>query len=731
LPISPQSDKIFHQFYKEERFPKMDKKTIEEMDVRFNELIDGAESPVEEVLAMLPEVPVGKADEWTVKLISKASSLGDFTGLVKVLTSRCDKISGKIKNSDIGEMLKKATTDRLLTSFIDSIKFEARPLVESMGRLNRLMSFTVGSKVLSEAWGVGEIKRLDYFYRRIYVDFRQRKGHQFTFDSACETLILAPADHILVMPSDVVKQMIAERAGDFVKEMIRCYGKLSIVRLEELAVSNGFIASKDWKAFWDRARTDLRKDKRVEIPVRRTDPIIIKEEEEQYGASWMTSFVANTDPKEIISLIGEYEAAGKMKTAELTDETKEKISNRLNFASLATRGTDIATFCKIAFLTVKFGFEKPSTAEMRQYIMADERYLDAARSLPARDVKALLEFLMGDEATKADIRETLFNSIPEMNLTFVSEMIAYFAKDEGFRTLVGSLLGKPDAPATLITYVSGHRKEFAQWAELPPLIVILSHAIALGEGRQNGEKLRMQNMIRRLFSDQNWIETVIGELPAADRVRFFERFQASIAWDHSTHHLITVRMTKAAPELKQHVIVKESAPVEIRVTSIRSYAEREEAYNKLINEEIPKNAQDIEVARGYGDLRENFEYQSAKDEQRVLLQKQEKMEAELKAVKATDFANIASDQVRAGTTVVVTLASGEDVSYTILGEWDNEPERNIISCKTKLATNMLGKKAGETFEISDAEGNVSVATVKSINALSSELLDWIKTPVKA
>jgi hypothetical protein len=44
---------------------------------------------------------------------------------------------------------------------------------------------------------------------------------------------------------------------------------------------------------------------------------------------------------------------------------------------------------------------------------------------------------------------------------------------------------------------------------------------------------------------------------------------------------------------------------------------------------------------------------------------------------------------------------------------------------------MLGKKAGETFEISDAEGNVSVATVKSINALSSELLDWIKTPVKA
>ena len=91
----------------------------------------------------------------------------------------------------------------------------------------------------------------------------------------------------------------------------------------------------------------------------------------------------------------------------------------------------------------------------------------------------------------------------------------------------------------------------------------------------------------------------------------------------------------------------------------------------------------------------------------------------------------AADEVRAGTTVVVTLASGDEISYTILGEWDNDEEKNVISCKTKLAANMIGKKAGETFEISDAEGNVSTATIKSVDGLSSEMLDWIKTPVKA
>jgi hypothetical protein len=44
---------------------------------------------------------------------------------------------------------------------------------------------------------------------------------------------------------------------------------------------------------------------------------------------------------------------------------------------------------------------------------------------------------------------------------------------------------------------------------------------------------------------------------------------------------------------------------------------------------------------------------------------------------------------------------------------------------------MIGKKPGEEFEISDADGNVSKAKVKSIEGLSAEMLDWVKTPVKA
>jgi transcription elongation GreA/GreB family factor len=183
------------------------------------------------------------------------------------------------------------------------------------------------------------------------------------------------------------------------------------------------------------------------------------------------------------------------------------------------------------------------------------------------------------------------------------------------------------------------------------------------------------------------------------------------------------------PELAARQIKKADAVRVERITSLRSYAERQAAYQKLVNVDIPKNAHDIDVARGYGDLRENFEYQSAKDEQRALLQKQTVMNEELNAVKATDFADVAADEVRPGTTVTIATEDGGELVYTILGEWDNALERNIISNRTKLAQNMLGKKPGDTFELPDAEGHVTNATIKNIAPLSDDVRAWIAAPV--
>ena len=142
---------------------------------------------------------------------------------------------------------------------------------------------------------------------------------------------------------------------------------------------------------------------------------------------------------------------------------------------------------------------------------------------------------------------------------------------------------------------------------------------------------------------------------------------------------------------------------------------------------MPENVRKIEFAKGFGDLSENAEYQYAKDEQRQLMQKQSLMQQDLETVKPSDFADATTDEVMPGVAVVVATADGEK-TYSVLGEWDNDPERGILSSKTKVAGNMLGKKVSESFMLPAADGSESEATIVGIKPLSAEIREWMKTP---
>jgi transcription elongation GreA/GreB family factor len=389
----------------------------------------------------------------------------------------------------------------------------------------------------------------------------------------------------------------------------------------------------------------------------------------------------------------------------------------------AARKVDDALYARLACAVTELGFATPPACEMRDYLWERKRFVSAAAELPAREVGEFLMFLAVDDQSK----DRIYKAIPEFCYAAVAEITERFGDDAGCRQAVGAFLREPKAPATLVTLVSGKYEKFMDWNELPSLLTVLTHAVALGEGRQSGETLKMQNLVRRLFADRSWLEKMLKFLPADDRTLFFERFQASIAWDHSTHHTIVVRMARIAPMLESHIVKVEKKKEYGRFTSYRSFASRKDEYLKLINEDMPANVKRIEFAKSYGDLSENAEYQYAKDEQRALMQKQSLMQADLEAVKPWDFSDATTDEVMPGVTVVINTPDGER-TYHVLGEWDNDTEMGVLSSKAKLAENMLGKKPGDQFELPGFDGATVFASVVRIEPLSDALREWIKLP---
>ena len=663
-------------------------------------------------------------NETLVNELNECAQKRDFECAFKLVRDNRVELAKSIAPEGIKELLKKTTQDRLLLSFLDGADFGAAPLDKTLVFLEKLLSFQVGTLVLNDTWGLGTVKRLDYFYRKITVDFKMKRGHQFSYDAAVDMLEVPSENHVLVMrhaDPAAFEAMLKDNPAELVKSVLRSYGDMPVTRLETVCVNNGFVKSVNWKKFWETVRAELRKDKLVEIPVKRTDPIRLKASVENYGDVWLTAFSHETDPKLILASVREFVSQGKFKDAD--ESVKSKINERLAFAVTAARKVDDALYARLAVTVVELAFTNPSSAEMLEYLRERKRYVKAAVELPAREVGAMVRFLATDDENKLK----LYRSLDEFCFTAVTEVVSQFGGESACRETVGEFMRRPKAPATLTTLIVGKYEMFRDWAELPRLVTILTHAIALGEGRQSGETLKMQNMVRRLFADVKWLEKVLGWLDDDDKIVFFERFQASIAWDHATHHTIVVRMARIAPVLEPRIVKVEKKKEYGRFTSYRSFAMRKAEYLKLINEDMPANVKRIEFAKSYGDLSENAEYQYAKDEQRALMQKQSLMQADLEVVKPWDFSDAVTDEVMPGVTVVIAAPDGER-TYHVLGEWDNDTELGVLSCKAKLAQNMLGKKVGDQFELPGFEGAAVFATVLRIEPLFESIREWIKLP---
>ncbi|MCK5787827.1 MAG: GreA/GreB family elongation factor [Chlamydiia bacterium] len=121
---------------------------------------------------------------------------------------------------------------------------------------------------------------------------------------------------------------------------------------------------------------------------------------------------------------------------------------------------------------------------------------------------------------------------------------------------------------------------------------------------------------------------------------------------------------------------------------------------QIMSKDIAENTKDIKKAREYGDLRENFEYTSALDKKRELQNSAKRLLAMIKNAKVINKKNINTEVVSVGCKVYLKeVNTAKKTTYTILGPWDVNIEKNIISFGAAIAKTMIGKKIDESLTI--------------------------------
>ncbi len=140
----------------------------------------------------------------------------------------------------------------------------------------------------------------------------------------------------------------------------------------------------------------------------------------------------------------------------------------------------------------------------------------------------------------------------------------------------------------------------------------------------------------------------------------------------------------------------------------------QDGYQKLVDEleELRTTGRDeiaerISVARSFGDLSENAEYNESMNEQAKMEARISKIEKDLMNVVIIDETQIGTEAVRAGSKVKIrNVELKEDAEYQILGKNESDPDAGIISDQSPIGKALIGHKKGETVKVEIPSGKI-------------------------
>ncbi len=146
-------------------------------------------------------------------------------------------------------------------------------------------------------------------------------------------------------------------------------------------------------------------------------------------------------------------------------------------------------------------------------------------------------------------------------------------------------------------------------------------------------------------------------------------------------------------------------PIIVTSEGLKNLEQELETLKTVTRNEI---AEKIKIARGFGDLSENSEYDEAKNEQAKVEARIVELEAMLKNVKVIADDEISNDQVTVGVTVkVLDREYDEELEFKIVGSAEADPSEGKISDESPVGAALIGRKLGEEVVAETPNGHLN------------------------
>jgi transcription elongation factor GreA len=580
-----------------------------------------------------------------------------------------------------------------------------------------LVHLIEGGCCTHRSWGFGKIKTVDTVFARFTIDFPGKAGHTMDLSFAADNLKPIPKDHILARKAADIESVrhLAAHHLDLIKLVLNSYGGRATADQIQAALTPDVIRD-DWKKWWETAKREMKKDGHFIVPTKKTEPVVFQAQETSLQDRTLADFRAAKGLKARILVVVELIKV----ISDLPD--KQKAAGEIITALNADIATYLRTQPAVALEAVFARDElaeasglQPVTVEITaaQIWGQDIKFGPMLELIPAaKHHRALASFKQANPDRWQEILRGSLNFVSaKLAREFASLLIAE-GKMELLKETLAKLVRQHTASSELLLWFGRERSD--AFADILGPEVFRAMLTAM-ERDQFNEK-RSNRLRDFILEDQELLNELTSTADIEVIKDLTRALQLSPVFDDMDKRSLLARLVKAHPAV-QTLITGDQTKQETTIqVSWESLERRRAEYQELVQKKIPANSKEIAIARSYGDLRENHEYKAAKEMQKIIMRQKEELEAQMMRARGMDFSNPKTDAVNIGTVVGATdLATNQHETFTILGAWDSDPDKGIISYLTPIGQALLTRKVGDEVEF-ELHGTKRRHRIESIKA---------------
>ena len=576
----------------------------------------------------------------------------------------------------------------------------------SAGKLERqhieaLVQLTESGFCMHRSWGFGRIRTVDTVFARFTIDFPNKAGHTMDLAFAAQSLKPIPKQHILARKAadlDTLRQMAATQHLELVKLVLNSFdGKANVDQIHDLLVPD--VIRDDWKKWWEAVKRELKKDGHFQVPLKKTEPIIYQAKEVSLQDRLLEEFRAAKGLKARVAVAGEV-----LKNAhDLADKqaAANEIISALNAEIPSYQRTQPAVALEAIFVRDdirEMAAVPPSEGQLEAQAiwLQDLKLGPLMEGLPALKHRRALESFKA--ANPEHWPEALLNSLNSISAKLCREfagLLIQEGKIEQLKESLARLISQHTASSELLLWLAKDRND--SFADVLGPEVFRAMLTAMERDQFNE---RRSNRLRDfILDDQELLVELIGSADLEVIKDLTRALQLSPSFDDMDKRSLLARIVKSYPAIQSLISGEQSQKESHLVVSWESLERRKNEYHELVEKKIPANSKEIALARSYGDLRENHEYKAAKEMQKLLMRRKGELELQLVRARGTDYSNPRTDAVSIGTIVNATdLATNQAEHFTVLGAWDSDPEKGVVSYLSPIAQSLLNRKVGDEVE---------------------------------